>query len=70
MIGEGKLGTDEEIFNKILARECFGQLRLIFEAYKDVSGRTIEQALRDEVSGELKDAMLAIGQYLYYVTAP
>ncbi|XP_033231058.1 annexin B10 isoform X1 [Belonocnema kinseyi] len=58
--GEGKLGTDEEIFNKILAHECFGQLRLIFEAYKEVSGRTIEQALRDEVSGELKDAMLAI----------
>ncbi|XP_043462451.1 annexin B10 [Leptopilina heterotoma] len=58
--GEGKLGTDEEIFNKILAHECFGQLKLIFEAYKDVSGRTIEQALNDEISGELKDAMLAI----------
>lgn len=58
--GEGKLGTDEEIFNKILAHECFGQLKLIFEAYKDVSGRTIEQALRDEISGELLDAMLAI----------
>lgn len=58
--GESKLGTDEEIFNKILAHECFGQLRLIFEEYKAVSGRTIEQTLRDEVGGELKDAMLAI----------
>lgn len=58
--GEGKLGTDEEVFNKILAHECFQQLRLIFEEYKSISGRTIEQALRDEVSGELKDAMLAI----------
>lgn len=58
--GEAKLGTDEEVFNKILAHECFGQLRLIFEAYKDVSGRTIEQSLRDEVGGELKHAMLAI----------
>ncbi|XP_024945851.1 annexin B10 isoform X2 [Cephus cinctus] len=58
--GEAKLGTDEEIFNKILAHECFAQLRLIFEEYKSISGRTIEQALRDEISGELKDAMLAI----------
>ncbi|XP_012277843.1 annexin B10 isoform X2 [Orussus abietinus] len=58
--GEGKLGTDEEVFNRILAHDSFNQLRLVFEEYKSVSGRTIEQSLRDEVSGELKDAMSAI----------
>lgn len=60
--GEGKLGTDEEIFNKILAHENFNQLRRMFEEYKEVSGNTIEQAIKHELDGELKDAMLAIGK--------
>lgn len=58
--GEGKLGTDEEIFNKILAHENFNQLRRIFEEYKEVSGNTIEQAIKHELDGDLKDATLAI----------
>ena len=58
--GEGKLGTDEEVFNRILAHESFDQLRLIFEEYKNVSGRTIQQAIRDELGGELKEAMATI----------
>ncbi|KAK7794121.1 hypothetical protein R5R35_012611 [Gryllus longicercus] len=58
--GELKFGTDEEVFNKIMAHESFPQLKLIFEAYKEISGRTIEQALQNELSGELLDAMLAI----------
>lgn len=59
--GEGKLGTDEEVFNKILAHENFQQLRRVFEEYKEVSGNTIEQALKHELDGELLEAMLAIG---------
>ncbi|XP_049873772.1 annexin B10 isoform X2 [Pectinophora gossypiella] len=58
--GEGKWGTDEEVFNKILAHESFAQLRLIFEEYKSISGRTIEQAIKSEVDGELKEAYTAI----------
>ncbi|CAH2980627.1 unnamed protein product [Chilo suppressalis] len=58
--GEAKWGTDEEIFNKILAHESFAQLQLIFEAYKGISGRTIEQAIKAEIGGELKDALSAI----------
>ncbi|XP_039753041.1 annexin B10 isoform X2 [Pararge aegeria] len=58
--GEAKWGTDEEIFNKILAHESFAQLRLIFEEYKNLSGRTIEQAIKAEIDGELKDALSAI----------
>jgi annexin A7/11 len=45
-----------------MAHESFPQLRLIFEKYKNVSGRTIEQALEAELSGELLEAMLAIGE--------
>ncbi|CAH0751702.1 unnamed protein product [Diatraea saccharalis] len=64
--GEGKWGTDEEIFNKILAHESFAQLRLIFEAYKGIAGRTIEQAIKAEIDGELRDALSAIGKYSQY----
>ncbi|KPJ07054.1 Annexin-B10, partial [Papilio machaon] len=58
--GEAKWGTDEEVFNKILAHESFAQLKLIFEEYKNIAGRTIEQAIKAEVDGELKDAYSAI----------
>ncbi|XP_031765990.2 annexin B10 isoform X7 [Galleria mellonella] len=58
--GEAKWGTDEEVFNKILAHESFAQLRQIFEEYKNISGRTIEQAIKSELDGELKEAMSAI----------
>ncbi|XP_073835277.1 annexin B10-like [Musca autumnalis] len=58
--GEAKLGTDEEVFNRILAHGSFAQLRLVFEEYKHLSGQTIEQAIKHEMSGELHEAMMAI----------
>ncbi|XP_061389711.1 annexin B10-like [Musca vetustissima] len=58
--GEAKLGTDEEVFNRILAHGSFAQLRLVFEEYKQLSGQTIEQAIKHEMSGELHEAMMAI----------
>lgn len=59
--GEEKLGTDEEVFNRILAHASYEQLRLVFEEYKQLSGQTIEQAIKHEMSGELGDALVAIG---------
>ncbi|KAJ6639203.1 Annexin B10 [Pseudolycoriella hygida] len=58
--GEGKLGTDEDVFNKILAHGCFEHLRLVFEEYKQLSGQTIEHAIDHELDGDLKDAIRAI----------
>lgn len=58
--GEGRFGTDEAAFNKILAHESFSQLRQIFEEYKTISGCTIEQAIKAEIGGELADAISAI----------
>lgn len=59
--GESKLGTDEEVFNRIMAHGSFEQLRLVFEEYKQFSGQSIEQAIKHEMSGELAEAMQAIG---------
>lgn len=58
--GEGKLGTDEEVFNRVLSHGSFAHLRYVFDEYKSLSGRTIEQAVKDEMSGDLKEAILAI----------
>ncbi len=61
--GEAKWGTDEEVFYRILAHASFDQLKLIFEEYKKISGNTIEQSLKGELSGDLLNAMLSIGNY-------
>lgn len=58
--GEGKLGTDEEVFNRVLSHGSFPHLRHVFEEYKSLSGKTIEQAVEDEMSGDLKEATLTI----------
>lgn len=60
--GKGKLGTDEEVFSRILCRASYAQLRLIFHYYKEVSGNAIEQAIRKEMSGNFKRALLTIGE--------
>lgn len=60
--GEGRLGTEESTFYKILVHESFNQLRVVFEKYKEVSGNTIEQALKHELSGEYLEGLLAIGK--------
>lgn len=59
--GEGQLGTEESTFSKVLAHENFKQLNKIFEEYKEVSGNTIEQALRHELDGDYLEALLAVG---------
>ncbi|XP_062141243.1 annexin B10 [Drosophila sulfurigaster albostrigata] len=58
--GEAKLGTDEEVFNRIMAHASFAQLRLVFDEYKELSGQTIEQAIKHEMADELHDALMAI----------
>lgn len=60
--GEGQLGTEESSFTKILAHENFAQLKEVFEQYKDVSGNTIEQALKSELDGDYLDALLTVGK--------
>ncbi|XP_054281518.1 annexin B10-like [Macrosteles quadrilineatus] len=60
LAGEAKWGTDEAVFNKILTHESHEQLRLVFEEYKNITGRTIKQALQSELSGSLLEAMLTV----------
>jgi annexin A7/11 len=60
--GEGQWGTEEHVFNRILTHSSHAQLKIVFQQYKEVSGgRCIEEALRNEISGDLLDGLLAIG---------
>jgi len=58
--GEAKLGTDEDAFVDILGSAGQRQAYLILEEYKKIAGRTIEQALNDELSGDLLKGLLAL----------
>ncbi|CAL8113160.1 unnamed protein product [Orchesella dallaii] len=58
--GEGCWGTDEETFVVLLAHESFQQLRIVFDEYRKVSGKTIEQAIKSEFSGDLLTAIETI----------
>uniref|UniRef100_A0AC34G2M4 Annexin n=1 Tax=Panagrolaimus sp. ES5 TaxID=591445 RepID=A0AC34G2M4_9BILA len=58
--GEQKLGTDEDVFNKIFATQNYSQLRLVFEEYEKVTKHSIEKAIEAEFSGSIKDGLLGI----------
>jgi len=58
--GEKTWGTDESRFNVILASRSLAQLQLVFEEYKRISKKDMEQAIKSEMSGDIEDGMLAI----------
>ncbi len=61
--GEKKLGTDESKFNQILCSYSFPQIQLVVEEYRNVSSKSLEQAIKSEMSGDLEQGMLAIGEF-------
>jgi annexin A7/11 len=58
--GEKILGTDESKFNQILCSQGYDQLRLVFQEYRKISSRGLDQAIKNEMSGDLEKGMLAI----------
>lgn len=69
--GNGRLGTEESAFVRLLAAESHEQLAVVFDAYQRQFSRSIEQVLESEMSGDLLDGMLAIGTptaHSYFIT--
>ncbi|OAD54767.1 Annexin-B11, partial [Eufriesea mexicana] len=60
MGGELRFGTDESVFNAILVQRNVPQLRQIFQEYEDITGHSIETAIENEFSGDIKKGLLAI----------
>ncbi|XP_044540170.1 annexin A13 [Gracilinanus agilis] len=58
--GEGRWGTDGITFTEILSKRNYDQLKATFQAYEKLVGKDIEQAMENEVSGDLKKALLTI----------
>lgn len=58
--GEQKFGTDEQSFVTILGNRSAEHLRKVFDAYMKLSGYEIEESIKRETSGSLKDLLLAV----------
>uniref|UniRef100_A0A914WV14 Annexin n=1 Tax=Plectus sambesii TaxID=2011161 RepID=A0A914WV14_9BILA len=58
--GEKRFGTDESMFNSILATQNFAQLRKVFAVYGKFASHDIEKAIENEMSGDLRDGLLTV----------
>ena len=58
--GEGKLGTDEETFNKVFALSSPPEIFSINNFYTELTSKSLEDAVKKEFSGSMKAALKAI----------
>ena len=58
--GEKKIGTNEEIFNKIFATSSPPEIFSINEHYSNISKYTLRRAIEKEYSGDAEKALLTI----------
>jgi annexin A7/11 len=58
--GEKKIGTDESKFNQILCSQSYEQLRQVFQEYKNLSKKGLDQVIKNEMSGDLESGLLAV----------
>ncbi|XP_028269614.1 annexin A5b [Parambassis ranga] len=58
--GEEKFGTDEQSFVTILGNRSAEHLRRVFDAYMKLAGYEMEETIKRETSGNLKDLLLAV----------
>lgn len=58
--GEKKWGTDESKFIDILCHRSVPQLRQTLVEYKNLSGKTLQQSIESEMSGDLEKVLVAV----------
>jgi annexin A7/11 len=58
--GEGKIGTDEQTFNKVFALSSPPELFSINNFYSELSSKSLKEAVSKEFSGNIKKALKTI----------
>jgi len=58
--GEGKIGTDEDAFIKVLTSRNKLHIQAICQAYLKKTGHSLEQGIRSEMTGHLRDALITL----------
>ncbi|XP_061115721.1 annexin A3-like isoform X2 [Conger conger] len=58
--GEKKWGTDESKFIDILCHRSIRQLRQTLVEFKKLSGKTLQESIEGEMSGELQELLVAV----------
>lgn len=65
--GIQRWGTDESVFNQILASQSYEQLLLVFREYNALTNQTIIESITKEMSGDLRKGFLAIVKCVYNI---
>ncbi|XP_061691376.1 annexin A6 isoform X2 [Syngnathoides biaculeatus] len=60
--GEEQWGTDEAKFIMILGNRSVTHLRMVFDAYEKIAEKSIEESIKNELSGDFERLMLAVVQ--------
>jgi annexin A7/11 len=58
--GEKSWGTDESVFNRLIAARSWPHLKAVFKHYQQVAGYDIERSIEREFSGNIERALLAV----------
>ena len=64
--GEAKKGTDNDVFNKIMALYSRPFLICVFAEYEKQYGHTFEEAIKKELKGDTRDGMIAICKFVLF----
>lgn len=62
--GVGQVGTDESVFNRILVLRSIPHLHAVFQQYRSKDQRGIQDVIRSEFSGDIREGLLAIVGYI------
>uniref|UniRef100_A0AAQ6IGB6 Annexin n=1 Tax=Anabas testudineus TaxID=64144 RepID=A0AAQ6IGB6_ANATE len=64
--GEKRLGTDESKFIEILCQRSIPQLRQTLIEYNNISGKTLQKSIENEMSGNLEKLLVAVDKCCHF----
>lgn len=57
-----KWGTDSSTFNSVMVTRSYPHLRAMFDEYQSVAGKSLEDSITSETSGDFRNGLLALVQ--------